>query len=350
MRKFVKKDSKKPSSRSKPNKYQFLFFWQNSYICFSLYLVVLFVLVTAILLTLPRFINLTENKLLVSSFGTGENQPKVLGVESRKLVTKITDLGTYPPVFSAGAVLAQDTTTGEILFEKNIHSRLSPASTTKIMTALVALNYFKPADVLTVCQNCLAGGSNMGLSIGEALSFRSLLYGMLLNSGNDAAYTIAQNFPGGILSFVDKMNQEAKKLGLSNTHFENPAGFDGNSHYSSAWDLSVLAKEAMARPDLARIVATKETVVSAWDKSETINSVTKSKYHLVNLNKLLSEDGVIGIKTGFTEKAGENLVGLVERSGRRILTVILNSSNRFAETKDLINWVYGNFSWEESFE
>ncbi|MDO8638989.1 MAG: D-alanyl-D-alanine carboxypeptidase, partial [Candidatus Daviesbacteria bacterium] len=170
------------------------------------------------------------------------------------------------------------------------------------------------------------------------LSFRSLLYGMLLNSGNDAAYTIAQNYSGGLDAFVVAMNNKAISLGLLNTHFTNPAGFDSLGHYSSAEDLAKIATIAIENPQLSRVVSTKETSVASIDKS-TIHS-------LKNLNKLLDEPGVLGIKTGTTPLARENLVGLVERNGHKILTVVLGSNDRFGETNKLLDWTYSNFVWK----
>lgn len=206
------------------------------------------------------------------------------------------------------------------------------------MTALVAIEHFKPADILVVTEDSLVGGSTMGLKVGESLTFRSLLYGMMLNSGNDAAYTIAINYPGGFYAFIDQMNKKAGELGLRNTHFQNPAGFDNESHYSSTQDLLKVAKAAMQNSQFAKVVSTKETSVISWDKSNA--------HELKNLNKLLSIEGVLGIKTGFTEKSGENFVGLVERGGHKVMTVVLDSDDRFGESEALMDWVFQNYSWE----
>lgn len=301
----------------------------------------LFLITLLLIISTPKIVAMTEIKVL------SENQPQLKAVlaqyevaEEKPKQIQIKDLGLTPPQFSAQAVLAQDLTTGQILFQKNIHQRLSPASTTKIMTALVALDYYKSADILTVKPESLVEGSTMGLKLGEQLSFRSLLYGMMLNSGNDAAFTLAANYPGGVGGFVDKMNQKANELNLHDTNFQNPAGFDSPLNYSSAYDLAIIAKQAQENSQLARIVSTKETSVESWDKTQ--------EHLLKNLNKLLSEDGVIGIKTGYTDIAGENLVGLVDRNGKKILTVVLSSSDRFGETKSLMDWVYQNFEWEEN--
>lgn len=301
-----------------------------------------FIVVTLVLVLTPKAISLSEAKLLASA-NTFTPKPqyledKVAGV-AKKSVTQILDSKLPPPRFSAAAVLAEDLNTGQILYQKNMDVRLAPASTTKIMTALVASEYFKSGDTLIVPEGALVGGSNMGLILGERMTFRSLLYGMLLNSGNDAAYTIALNYPGGFNAFVNKMNAKVTELGLQNTHFDNPAGFDSPTNYSSAYDLVRIAREVTKNPILSRIVSTKETYVLSLDKVKSHN--------LKNLNQLLSDNGVLGIKTGFTEKAGENFVGLISRNEHPILTVVLNSQDRFGETKALYDWIYSDFTWIE---
>jgi D-alanyl-D-alanine carboxypeptidase len=178
----------------------------------------------------------------------------------------------------------------------------------------------------------------MGLSAGEQLTFRSLLYGMMLNSGNDAAFTLAYNYPGGITAFIKKMNERAADLGAVDTHFDNPAGFDSPNHYSSAYDLLLIAKEAIKNARLGKVFSTKETSVTSVDKNHL--------HDLKNLNKLLNEDGVIGIKTGTTELAGESFVGLVEKNNQTVLTVMLNSGDRFGETRSLIDLIFKNYTWQ----
>jgi len=152
--------------------------------------------------------------------------------------------------------LATDT----ILYQKDINTPLPIASTTKIMTALVASDYFKQNSILTVNQGASIPGSRVGLVNGENLSFRSILYGMLLPSGNDAAYTVAENYPGGILGFVSAMNKKVSDLGLKNTHFDNPAGFDSPNHFSSAADLAKITEEALKNPQLAKFLPPKKQI------------------------------------------------------------------------------------------
>jgi D-alanyl-D-alanine carboxypeptidase len=295
--------------------------------------VLFFVIAIIFLISTNAVVKLTESKV---TFAGNEKLPLIQ--EVRKPRVEIIDSKLTQPGFTSAAVLAEDLDLEKFLYTKNITQRLSPASTTKIMTALIAVEHFQSGDILIVPPDALVGGSTMGLSAGESVSFRSLLYGMLLNSGNDAAYTIALNYPGGYNSFITAMNKKAQLLKLQNTHFENPAGFDSLNHYSSAYDLSQIAKEAIKNPQLSTIFSTKETQVTSIDNSKV--------HELKNLNKLLSEEGVVGIKTGFTEIAGENFVGLIEKNGHRILTVVLNSADRFGETKNLMEWVFANYYWK----
>lgn len=292
------------------------------------------------LLTGPQAINLVESKVISSNLKpekSADSEDKVLG-EAKQPIIELVTANLPQPTITAVAAIAQDLQTDQTLYQKNIHTRLAPASTTKIMTALVSSEYFNNADLLTVPAQAIVGGSSMGLAAGEQLTFRSVLYGMMLNSGNDAAFTIAYNYPGSYKAFILKMNLKAKELGLTDTNFDNPAGFDSPTHYSSAYDLSQIAKAAIKNAKLGHVYSTKET---------SVTSIDKSKVHVLkNLNKLLNIDGFVGIKTGTTENAGESFVGLVEKNNQAILTVMLNSQDRFGETEKLLDWIFKNYSWK----
>lgn len=294
----------------------------------------LILLAIVIAITVPILVDSTESVLI--GLQIPQNNAAVAGVQ--KYLSPPVSANLSIPEISARGVFIKDLTTDTILYQKDANIRLPIASTTKIATALVGVEYFKPNSVLTVKDSANIEGAKVGLISGESLSFRSVLYGMLLNSGNDAAFTIAENYPGGVLSFVSAMNKKALDLNLPNTHFQNPAGFDDKNHFSSASDLAKISGEALKNYQLARIFATKETDVFSLDK--------KYSHHLSNLNKLLSQvTGVLGIKTGYTSLAKENLVTLVEREGHRILMVVLGSDDRFGETTQLIDWTYANFKW-----
>ncbi|MCR4305451.1 MAG: D-alanyl-D-alanine carboxypeptidase [Candidatus Daviesbacteria bacterium] len=298
-------------------------------------ILVLFAIVVAI--AAPFLVDFTDTVLI--SARIPQNNAQVAGIQQYNIAPA--SQGFPVPGFSARAILIKDLSTGTILYQKDSNIPLPIASTTKIMTALVASEYFQPDSVLTVGESANMPGSKVGLNYGENLSFRSLLYGMLLSSGNDAAYAIAENFPGRIFGFVSAMNKKALELNLRNTRFDNPAGFDSRNQYSSAEDLAKITEEALKNTQLAIIFATEKTNIVSLNK--------KYIHQLVNLNKLLSSvNGVLGIKTGTTEEAKENLVTLVERDKHRVLLVVLGSNDRFGETTGLIDWTYKNFTWPDS--
>ncbi|HJZ05177.1 MAG TPA: D-alanyl-D-alanine carboxypeptidase family protein [Patescibacteria group bacterium] len=217
-----------------------------------------------------------------------------------------------------------------VLYHQLADSEIAPASTTKIVTALVTLENFSLDQVITITRS-YPNGQNLGLEPGEKLTVEQLLYALLVQSANDAAEVLAENFIGGRTSFITAMNAKVAGLGLTHTRFTNPTGLDEPGHYSSASDLARLADAAMQNPQFAKIVATENAVIAS---------------HVVtNVNELLGKvPGVLGIKTGFTDAAGQSLVTLVDR-GHPVIIVVLKSQDRFADTQKLIPWIYSNFSW-----
>lgn len=246
------------------------------------------------------------------------------------------------PVLSAQGVIALDLDTGNILYEKNADMPLLPASTTKIMTSLVVMDYFNPAQIITV-DEVKVDGQRMRLFTGEKLTVQSLLDGLLIFSANDAAEVLSSNYPGGRVAFVDAMNQKAKQLGLHNTTFMNPSGLDEAGQVSTARDMVKLASYAMARPWFRDIVKTKE---------KTVTSIDGLAIHkLTNVNALLgTTDGVFGIKTGWTQAARENLVTYVVRQDKPVILALLGSQDRFGETTELVDWIYAYYEWEPVME
>ena len=213
---------------------------------------------------------------------------------------------------------------------KNENFRFSPASTAKIMSAVIALEYYSLNQVLVASDLKSVEGSRMGLFEGEQITVENLLYGMMLPSGNDAAYVIAKNYPGGIPYFVTKMNEKVKELKLKNTEFFDPAGYS-DENYTTAIDLAKIAAYAMTNPEFKKIVSTRQTKV--YDVNRVI------PHDLNNLNKLLSEQNVNGVKTGFTEEAGGVLVTSVDNQGKNYIVVVLKSKDRFYDTEELIQKV-----------
>lgn len=242
-----------------------------------------------------------------------------------------------PPVISAKAAVLLEPSSHTILWGKNLHQKLSIASTTKIMTAIVVMKYL-PLEKEVEIKNLYQQGSQMGLVKGEKITVLNLLWGMLLNSGNDAAWALATSVDGGVVRFVELMNQEVNFFQLKNTHFTDPMGISNSTHYSSAYDLAVLAKYALNNPIIAEIVATPKKVVTSSSRDRW--------HHLKNTNPLLGKiQGVIGIKTGYTPEAGECLALAVERGERKLILIILGSEDRKKDAEDLINWGFENYSW-----
>lgn len=251
----------------------------------------------------------------------------------------LSNKGSFP-ILSAQGVIAIDLDSGVPLYEKNPDAPLLPASTTKIITALVALDAYPLDSILKVGPGVRVDGQKMGLFAGEEMKVEDLLYGLLVYSANDAAMTLAENYPGGYETFVDAMNAKAGYLSMSNTNFENPIGLDGNYQRSTARDLVRATEVAMKNPVFAKIVGTKEILIT--DVSG------KYSYDLINLNQLLGTvPGVIGVKTGWTESARENLVTYIDRDGHEILITLLGSQDRFGETRELIDWIFANYNWAE---
>ena len=214
---------------------------------------------------------------------------------------------------SATACVLMDADTGLVLYRKNEDQRMLIASVTKLMTALVVLEQGEVDETVTVTAAHMAEGSSMYLRVGEKLTLEELLYGLLLCSGNDAALALTE-CAGGVEPFVALMNEKAAALGMKNTHFANPNGLDDEEHYSTAYDMALLACAAANEPTLRRIASTRTAAIGGRT--------------LTNHNKLLSRmDGCIGLKTGYTQAAGRTLVSCAEREGHRLVAVTLRDGN-----------------------
>lgn len=282
---------------------------------------------------------LTLNKFSVSkrAVSAAFSSPQTAKRESLLIEYPILGDNDSFPLFSAQAILAKDLKTGAVLYEKNSDFPLLPASTTKIITALVVLDHYPMNQVLEVI-DVNVDGQKMGLVVGEQITTESLLYGLLVFSANDAAEVVAQNYPGGREAFVAAMNTKASELKLADTVFSNPSGLDGVRHITTAQDLTSASVAAMENPLFAKMVGVKEKQVASTDG--------KIVHNLVNINELVgSVDGVKGVKTGWTENALENLVTYIERDEREIMITLLGSQDRFGETKELIDWIFENFDW-----
>lgn len=255
------------------------------------------------------------------------------------LVPREIDAPAPAPSLSAQAIYIYDPESKTTVYEKNSNNSFFPASTTKLMTALVSLSYYDLDQVLKVENGDSAVGQTINLGKGDRLTVENLLYGLLVGSGNDAGLVLAENYPGGYSDFVAKMNENVKKLGLTQTNFTNVTGLANPDHYTTAKELTIIANEAIQNATIRKIVATEKI---------TITDITgKKKYPLESTNKLLGLEGVKGLKTGWTPESGECLVTLVIRDGKSIVITVLNSVDRFGESEKLIDWVYKNFTWEK---
>lgn len=230
-----------------------------------------------------------------------------------------------------------DVASGRVLYAKNAHQKRAPASLTKVMTALVALEQGGLNAVVTVSDRAArAGGSSLWLEPGESLTLRDLVYGLLLRSGNDAAEAIAEHVAGTVDDFVLLMNRRAAALGALDTHFRNPHGLPDLGHLTTAADLAVIARAAMLRPDFREIVATRQRVIPwegrPWDRM------------LSNENRFLSlYPGADGVKTGWTREAGRCLIASASRDGWRLVAVLLDATQMWSDACELLDWGFGAF-------
>ena len=232
---------------------------------------------------------------------------------------------------SASAAVLMDADSGRILYAHNENARMLIASTTKIMTALVAIETGRLSDVITVSRAAtLVEGTSMYLKEGEQLTLETLLYGLLLSSGNDAALAVAEGVAGSVDAFVALMNDKAAVLGMTGSSFANPNGLDADGHYSTALDMALLACAAMENTTLMRIASTKSVTVGG----RTMN----------NHNRLLNTvEGCIGLKTGYTRAAGRTLVSCAERNGQRLVAVTLQDGNDWVDHAELFSYGFTTF-------
>lgn len=236
------------------------------------------------------------------------------------------------PTVSARSAVLMAADTGEVLFAKNEHERLGMASTTKIMTALLTIEQATPNRLVTATpESVRVEGTAMGLKAGDRVSFHDLAVGMLLPSGNDAANTAALSIAGSLHGFADLMNQKAQDLGMTNTHFVTPSGLDDEDHYSTAYDMALLASYAVRNPHFVQICSAQTASV------HLANEAFSRTYH--NHNRLLrSLPGAFGVKTGFTKKSGRCLVSAVRRSGITLVCVTLCDPNDWQDHEMLYDY------------
>lgn len=233
---------------------------------------------------------------------------------------------------SAASAVVIEAGSGRVIYGRGIHQERSIASITKLMTALVAAEHCGDPDELVTVDPRAVGteGSSMYLNYNEELPLRHLLYGLLLRSGNDAAVAIAIHCAGDVETFAGWMNDKAAQLGLQHSHFANPNGLEAEGHYSSAYDMALIARAVLETPLLAEIVATK--------------SITLGERYMENHNKLLRRyEGCIGLKTGYTQAAGRTLVSAAERLGTTFIAVTLCDPNDWDDHEALLDYAFANY-------
>ncbi len=248
---------------------------------------------------------------------------------------------TKEPQILSRYVVAYDRNSKTVIWGKNENTPTPMASTTKIMTSIVMLEQLgtdRLGEEIEVCKEAAGtGGSRLGLNTGDKVTYNTLLYGLLLCSGNDAAVQIAVSVSGSVENFAELMNQKAAELGLEDTHFVTPHGLDRDGHQTTALELAKITDYALNNPKIAEVVSTKQYTV-------TINGYPKT---ISNTNELLGYlDGVNGVKTGFTSKAGRCLVTSVVRDDLNLITVVLGADTRKIRTQDsikLIEYIYKNY-------
>ncbi|WP_449241407.1 D-alanyl-D-alanine carboxypeptidase family protein [Desulfoscipio gibsoniae] len=278
-------------------------------------------------------------------------------------VPAFADPDTVPQPMGEAALL-MDSDTGQILYKKNVDQRMYPASTTKIMTTLLALENSSLDDMVTVSKRAVEiGGSRVGLQPGEQLPLKHLLYILMLSSANDAGIAIAEHVGGSVENFADMMNKRARELGARNTNFVNPHGMPDDNHYTTARDLALIGRHAMQNTTFRRIVRTlnykaerkknmSEELLQQVEKLENIYGPVQEDFY--NHNKLLGSgyygyNGANGIKTGYTVDAGQCIVASAKRGNREMIAVVLKSqgANLWADAAMLLDYGFDNFSLVE---
>jgi serine-type D-Ala-D-Ala carboxypeptidase (penicillin-binding protein 5/6) len=240
---------------------------------------------------------------------------------------------------NAKAAVVMDVKTGRMLYSKNPNSKLPMASTTKIMTTLVAIESGRLKETVKVSKKAsFTEGSSIYLKEGEQITVEELLFGIMLRSGNDASMAVAEHIGGNIEGFVEMMNAKAKEIGALNTHFANPHGLDNPKHYTTAYDLALITSYALRNEKFAEVVKTKNKTISGppgveWNRN------------MKNKNKMLWQfEGGDGVKTGFTSKAGRCLVSSATRDNWQLCSVVLNCGPMWEESAAILNFGFSNFS------
>ena len=259
------------------------------------------------------------------------------------LLLMVTTCWSFSPIqagqldLQAAAAILIDYTTGEVLYQKNIHQRQFPASTTKILTALLALERGELKQTITTGpQATKVGGSSIYLANGERHSLEELLYGILLSSGNDASVAVAEGLAGSETKFAEWMNIKARAIGANDSNFKNSNGMPDLKHYTTAYDLALITRYALHNPVFSGIVRTKQKVIP-WPGHKTDRV-------MINHNKMLWRyQFADGVKTGYTRQAGKCLVSSATKDNQRLIAVVLNSKQTYEDSQKLFEYGFNNY-------
>jgi D-alanyl-D-alanine carboxypeptidase (penicillin-binding protein 5/6) len=230
-----------------------------------------------------------------------------------------------------------DPVTNQVIFSKNPHQKIYPASITKLATAITALNIYPLDELITISQE-YTEGKVMELELNEKITVKSLVSSIIVFSANDAAFTLANHHPQGIPGFLNQMNLLAQKYNLKNTHFSNFDGIHGDNHYSTVYDLAQLGRLAIKNPIILENAKLEKLTVSDQDQ--------QIFHELTTTNELLGKTPqLIGLKTGWTPEAGGCFIALFEIDGRQLISVVAQSTDRFGDTQKIITWSENNLTW-----
>jgi len=286
--------------------------------------------------------------LLVNVFAVSVGAAETTGnIINFGIVLPVSNVNSYD--LYAGAAVLMDAMTGRVLYEKNGYEQKAMASTTKIMTCIVALEYGNLNELVTVSAYAASMPNvKLGVRNGEQFLLKDLLYSLMLESHNDVAVAIAEHVAGSVEAFAALMNQKARDIGAYNTNFVTPNGLDANGHYTTAADLALIGAYAIKNNKFVEITNTASYTFS--------NNAGTRSFNVNNKNSFLNQmDGAFGIKTGYTGQAGYCFVGALKRDGKVLVSVVLgsgwppNKTNKWSDTKKLMNYGLSNYSYEVIF-
>lgn len=288
--------------------------------------------------------------LPVCSFATEPDIDAVIE-ERKNIPIESNSIPSWPvgPQTNAQSAMLIEAKTGIVLYEKNVHERLYPASITKILTALIAYEHCDMDEEVTFSYEAVSSidwryDANMGINAGDKITMEQALHGMLVGSANEAAYAIAEHVAGSVEDFADLMNEKATSLGCTDSHFVTPNGIHDENHYTSAHDMALIAQAFFSNDYLAKISGTSSYKVPKTDTQPNDEMVVYAKSKLFP-NKEYAYEGLIGTKTGYTESARQTLVSCAERDGLKLISVVMKDEApyQYTDTIELFNYGFSNF-------